>query len=305
MTALADTGGPTVPPGTDFIINKICAPAGVTGTFDFYAQTTADPSDEDPEPEGIAFLIASNVPCGTTAFVTNIPDQDWYRITERTAGQGSLIGFAVSFGAPCTNGVVRLTPGEPVNCTVTNTTSRITIIKDTIPPSSTLFTFSDNSQICNVPALEDDGAGNGNQFTCPPIPAGSYVITEANPAPQGYELTNIVCTTTETAEDATTVDVPNRTANIDLDLGESVVCTFTNERVETPRRTPIATPTLTPTQTPTSTSTPVIDRDPPGGLGALFAPRPPTTVPTQAAAAGSAPVVAAVRPPSTGDGGLQ
>jgi hypothetical protein len=51
----------------------------------------------------------------------------------------------------------------------------------------------------------------------------------------------------------------------------------------------------------------VVD-DPRGGLGGLFAPRAPTAVPTQAAAAAapstSAPV-SGIRPPSTGDGGLQ
>nr|ART39151.1 H139 [uncultured bacterium] len=111
--------------------------------------------------------------------------------------------------------------------------SFIRIIKDTQPNSPTLFGFTDNSQICDVPDLEDDGVGNGNDFTCPPIPPGAYVITEDDPAPLGYELTNIVCTTTETAIDTTTVDIPNRTANIDLDPNETVTCTFTNEPTDT------------------------------------------------------------------------
>ena len=55
------------------------------------------------------------------------------------------------------------------------------------------------------------------------LPAGSYSLTEA--ATPGYSLTNIVCID---SDGETTVDTSNRTAFIDLDDGETVICTFFN-----------------------------------------------------------------------------
>lgn len=56
------------------------------------------------------------------------------------------------------------------------------------------------------------------------VPAGSYTVTEDNPAPT-YSLSNLVCT--EGSQNSS-VDVNNRRVNIELDPGETVECTFTN-----------------------------------------------------------------------------
>jgi hypothetical protein len=47
------------------------------------------------------------------------------------------------------------------------------------------------------------------------------------PPGEGWALTDIVC---DDPDGGTTVSLGNRRANIDLDPGETVVCTFTNTR---------------------------------------------------------------------------
>ena len=67
--------------------------------------------------------------------------------------------------------------------------------------------------------------GNGSQsFTN--IAAGSYTVTESAP-PAGWDFTNLVCVD---EDGGSTVDLGHRKANIDLDPGETVTCTYTNTK---------------------------------------------------------------------------
>ncbi len=60
---------------------------------------------------------------------------------------------------------------------------------------------------------------------------GTYVSTQAQPLPDGWELTNIECVETDSPPDATRTskgDLATATATFGLDAGETVTCTFTN-----------------------------------------------------------------------------
>ena len=67
--------------------------------------------------------------------------------------------------------------------------------------------------------------GNGSQSYANIAP-GSYTVTESAP-PAGWDFTNLVCVDEDTGS---TVDLATRTANIDLDPGETVTCTYTNSK---------------------------------------------------------------------------
>lgn len=55
------------------------------------------------------------------------------------------------------------------------------------------------------------------------IPAGAYTVTEDDPTPFGFDLTELSCD-----DGNSSGDVGGRTATINLDYGETVTCTFTN-----------------------------------------------------------------------------
>ncbi len=103
-------------------------------------------------------------------------------------------------------------PGETVTCTFTNTQRGTVIIeKQTLPDGSpTTFTFS--------------GAVNGNigdsQQLSAILPSGNYTVSETVPA--DWDLTAIVC------DDANSGILQGATASINLEVGETVTCTFTN-----------------------------------------------------------------------------
>ena len=67
--------------------------------------------------------------------------------------------------------------------------------------------------------------GNGSQSYAN-IAAGSYTVTESAP-PAGWDFTNLVCVDEDSGS---TVDLATRKANIDLDPGETVTCTYTNTK---------------------------------------------------------------------------
>ena len=105
------------------------------------------------------------------------------------------------------------------------TTGTIRIEKRTSPAGGSSFGFTDN-----VPAsggtftLADGGA---HTFTN--VPAGTYTITENDPAASGYTLTDIACGDNDSSGNPFA-----RAATVNLQAGETVVCTFTNLRTVVP-----------------------------------------------------------------------
>ena len=101
----------------------------------------------------------------------------------------------------------------------------ITIVKDAVPDDSQEFEFT--SDLGNF-TLDDDGVGlNSISFT--DLGPDDHTVTESDPlvTPGGYVLTSLICDETETANSF--VAVGTRTATINLEAGETITCTFTNE----------------------------------------------------------------------------
>lgn len=111
---------------------------------------------------------------------------------------------------------------------------KITIIKDARPNTNQIFGFVATGPDVSNFSLVDDGTGTGNSQLFANLTnfgtANAVTVTENLPV-ANYSLTQINC-----VEDAaggagqqnSTVNLPLRTANIILEEGESVVCTFVN-----------------------------------------------------------------------------
>ncbi len=113
---------------------------------------------------------------------------------------------------------------EEVTCTFTATQlGKIVIVKDAVPDAADAFGFA-RSWGDDFHLIDDapDSATNSASFD--ELPAGTYLVTAltANDGPE-WDLAGIVCSDPDGATSTT-----GPTATIDLDPGETVVCTFTN-----------------------------------------------------------------------------
>jgi hypothetical protein len=110
-----------------------------------------------------------------------------------------------------------VTAGETVICTFTNTKrGEIIVEKQTIPDGDTA-TFNFTGEI---EATLGDG-GTSNKKVVP----GTYNVVET--VPTGWELTDITCSDPNSSGDLATA-----TATFNVEAGETVKCTFTNDAIE-------------------------------------------------------------------------
>jgi hypothetical protein len=192
-------------------VNKVCVPPSDTGLFNLIIDGTTQ---------------GANKPCGGSTGAVLL-STGLHTVSE-TAGSGTnLADYAVTIGGDCAaNGTITLAAGENKTCTITNERlGTIIIHKDAKdgandnPPQD----FSFNCTGLGNFQLDDDGA-NGNPLddtkTFVGVTPGDYDCTEN--AVSGW-LISISC---NDPDSETTVTPP--TAQIDVDGGETVECTFTN-----------------------------------------------------------------------------
>ncbi len=101
----------------------------------------------------------------------------------------------------------------------------ITVCKDTIPDSSHSFGFniSDEYDSDTFTLTDDGGSGNCTTYSC--LPPGTHNITEDDPSP-GWDLTGIHFSGDDGDSSS---DLGARKAMVELDPGEDVTVTFTNQ----------------------------------------------------------------------------
>jgi len=128
-----------------------------------------------------------------------------------------------------TNGVViDMSAGETITCTFTNTptTGDINIYQTTQPQDPTVFQYGGD---LGSFGLADDGDESGadltwRNFSTSGIAAGTYVETQS--FLDGYNVTGITC---NDPDGGTTVDLATRRITVDLDGGETIDCTVTDQ----------------------------------------------------------------------------
>jgi hypothetical protein len=126
-------------------------------------------------------------------------------------------------------------PGNVINCTFTNVADgQITIVKDTEGGDGT-FEFTTDVPGATSPFTITTANNTGSASVASPPANATYFIRESGAF--GWDLTDISCTgqvsSTVTYTGATTsptdaFEPGDDTANIDLQAGEDITCTFTN-----------------------------------------------------------------------------
>jgi hypothetical protein len=186
-----------------FIVNKDFQPDNggtVTITLVCTSGTVANDDPTASEADPANFTVTGFSP-GTTCTATETPPGGY------TANETN-----------CQN--VPITAGGTASCTILNQLAgQITIIKDAVPNDPQDFDFACTN--LGTFSLDDDSDGTlSNTKTFPNVAPGSYTCTESNEI--GWQI-SISC---NDPDGGTTTSPPS--ANIDLDAGETVTCTFTN-----------------------------------------------------------------------------
>ena len=130
---------------------------------------------------------------------------------------------------PDRRAIIDLDPGETVVCTFTNSLTTVIIVKDAVPDTTRDFFFTGSGNIPDF-VLDDDStlknpSGLSNQQEFAGIEPGEYRVQEA--VVGGWLLIGLSCAD---PDGGSTVSLLDRRAIIDLDPGETVVCTFTSTR---------------------------------------------------------------------------
>jgi uncharacterized cupredoxin-like copper-binding protein len=178
---------------------------GGDGTFNF---TVTGPTASTPS-------IATVANTGTTGFVA--VNAGAYSVAETVPAGWDLTSAVCDSGTPANFSVPN---GGSVTCTFTNTKrGHVIIQKNAIPDSNTqAFTFNNNFGNGNPATfnLTDTTAAGLPNYDAEVIP-GKFAVTED--AVAGWELASTTCDQGETVND------------IDVAPGETVTCTFTNQKL--------------------------------------------------------------------------
>ena len=101
------------------------------------------------------------------------------------------------------------------------TTGSITIVKSASPADNTSFGFTEDITSGSFTLM--DPSDDTEVFLS--VTPASYVVTET--VPSDWTLESIVCT--GDTDGGSTVDLPGKKVTIDLDAGEDIICTFSNQ----------------------------------------------------------------------------
>lgn len=187
-------------------VNKVLNPANDAGRFNL-------------EIDGITAGTGANVgDGGSTGAVQVIAGN--HIVGESAVTGTDLAEYVIVISGDCSvGGSVSLQLGDNKTCTITNTKRGHIIINKLSDPSGDSQSFSFDTTGGSYLAFNlADGQSNDQELA-----PGSYSVTEVGIT--GWNLTGLSCTD---PDDGTTII--GATANIDLDPGETVTCTYTNKK---------------------------------------------------------------------------
>lgn len=165
---------------------------------------------------------------GGAGTITDTSDKD-YEVTPGTYSVSESVPSGWDKTADtCQN--ITVAAGETKYCEITNTKrSHIIIIKDAVPNNAQNFTFHNNFGNSNPDSFQLDDDSNGalpdtRDFEVIP---GNYSVSEDSVA--DWKLGNISCIDPTQNSSSNLPAVPS--ASIDVAAGETVTCTFTNNKL--------------------------------------------------------------------------
>ncbi len=213
---------------------KVTDPASDPQDFDFDLTGSGVPADLDLDTDGGNATLPSQ-----DSFSLNASQLGAHSVTESvtpgwalTALECTGAGGDSSTSVGTRSATLDIDAGETVVCTFTNTKSAsLTVVKVTDPASDPQdFDFDLTGSAVPADLDLDTDAGNAtlaSQETFPVSAAqlGAYTVTES--ALAGWDLTALECTG---AGGDSSTSLGTRAATLDIDAGETVVCTFTNTK---------------------------------------------------------------------------
>ena len=212
-------------------VTKITAPAEDPQDFDFDLTGAAVPTDLDLDTDPASAGTPS-----TETFEIGAGQLGAYTVTESQAAGWTLTllqctgaGDDSSTSTPDRKATLDIDAGENVECVFTNTKgAALTVVKQTDPssdPQDFVFDLTGAATPASVTLDTDansDGTPSQATYAIGAGQLGEYTVTE--PPTNGWLLTELVCEGDDDFERS------NTTAVLDIEAGESVVCTFVNTK---------------------------------------------------------------------------
>ena len=226
LTGLVCDDGSTTSVGTATATIDLAADENVTCTFTNTAQGSITitktsiggdakfsfTGDLDP------FDLTTSGGTASTTFSNLTPGT--YGVTETAAAGFDLTGLVCDDSSTTSVGTatatIELAAGENVICTFTNTSRGTVTIDVTTNGGDGDFGFTGDLGAFAITSVS--GAGSSG---FPDLAPNTYAVTAA--INTTFVLNSIVCVDTDSGS---TTNLPSRTATIDLDAGEAIVCTF-------------------------------------------------------------------------------
>ncbi|RXZ68266.1 prealbumin-like fold domain-containing protein [Agromyces albus] len=200
---------------------------GGDGTFEFELQ----PLDGAGEPVGDPIVESVTTVGGSgVAIFENLAPGSRFSLAEADPGSGWIAGdldctvtHADDSTEPLDVSDFTIEPGDSISCEIENVARGKIIIVKNVEGDDATFEF-EGTWLNPVDFEITTNNGSGSQ-TFENVDPGEYTVEEVEPV--GYDGTELICTeTVEEPEGGTTVE--GLVGTIDLDPGETVICTFTN-----------------------------------------------------------------------------
>ncbi|HWH97625.1 MAG TPA: hypothetical protein VNS80_04595, partial [Pseudolysinimonas sp.] len=197
---------------------------GADGVFEFELTPLDENGDADGSPlsqsattdKGTGTATFSDVLPGSRFAIAEVdPGSSWTAgdLTCEVTPAGSVDAVAIDVDD------FAVDPGDAIACEVTNTAKgTITVVK-VVEGADGEFAFT-GDWLNDEFTIETDGGSGSTSFL--DLVPGDYSVAEV--LGDGYDGTKLVCSDTDNTE----VDLATLTADITLDPGETVICTFTN-----------------------------------------------------------------------------
>lgn len=200
---------------------------GGDGMFEFELQ----PLDGEGEPVGDPIVESVTTVAGSgVATFENLAAGSRFSLAEADPGNGWIAGDLVctvthadDSAAPLDVGDFAIEPGDSISCEIENIARGTIIMVKNVDGDDATFDFEGTWLDPLDFEITTDGGSGSQSFEN--VDPGAYTVEEVEPV--GYDGTELICTeSVEQLEGGTTVD--GLVGLIDLDPGETVICTFTN-----------------------------------------------------------------------------
>ncbi len=172
--------------------------------------------DTDPTLPSSRTFTVSGTGFGAKTVTESVPAL--WSLTSLVCSEGTVTGATAS---------LTVDPGDVITCTFTNSRdATVTIVKDAVPNAAQDFAFTGSFGPFSLDDDADPTLPASRTFTVSGTGFGAKTVSET--AVVRWELTQISCM----GDTEATVSLPTRTVTLDVDPGESIICTYRNTFID-------------------------------------------------------------------------